>query len=241
MTDRSIEMSPLPYARAAGVLYLVIIVFGLWSELVVRSSLIVSGDATATATNVLASEGLFRLSVVADSIMALCDVALAVLLFYLLKPVSAALSLTAAALRLVQTAIIAASLLFQYAAMLLLHGSGHAEVFDPSQLYALVALALDMHAHGYDLGLVFFGASCLVLGWLVAHSGYLPRALGWLMMAAGLVYLAGSYALFLFPAYVNLLAPLYLIPLVSEVAFCLWLLAKGVDVEAWRARVAAPA
>ena len=237
----AITTSPQPYARVAGVLYLVIIVFGLWSEVFVRGSLIVAGDATETAANILASEGLFRASFAANSVMALCDVALAVLLYVLLRPVNATLALTAAALRLIQTAVIAASLLNQYAALLLLSGAGHAAVFEPDQLYALVVLALDMHGHGYDLGLIFFGLSCLVLGFLVARSGYLPRALGWLVMAAGVVYLVGSYALFLFPAQADAVQPLYVVPVVSEVALCLWLLVRGVNVEAWRQRVALPA
>ncbi len=238
MTDR-IEMSPQPYARVAGLLYLVIIVFGLWSEVFVRSSLIVAGDATATATNILASQGLFRASFAADTLMALSDVALAVLLYRLLRPVNATLALVAAALRLVQTAVIAASLLHHYAALLLLGGAGPAAAFEPDQLYALVALAVDMHGHGYDLGLVFFGASCLVLGFLIARSTYLPKPLGWLVIAAGVVYLIGSYTLFLFPAYAETVAPLYVVPLVSEVALCLWLLVRGVDLAAWRMQVAA--
>ncbi len=237
----AITVSPQPYARAAGALYLVIIVFGLWSEVFVRGSLIVAGDAGTTAANILAAEGLFRASFAADSVMALSDVALAVLLFFLLRPVNTTLALTAAALRLIQTAVIAASLLHQYAALLLLGDAGHAAAFEPAQLHALVVLALDMHGHGYDLGLIFFGASCLVLGFLVVRSGYLPRALGWLVMAAGVVYLIGSYTLFLFPARADMVAPLYVVPIVSEVSLCLWLLIRGVNVEAWRARVVASA
>ncbi len=237
----AITTSPQPYARAAGVLYLVIIVFGLWSEVFVRGNLIVAGDATTTAANILAYKGLFRASFAADSVMALSDVALAVLLYVLLRPVNATLALTAAALRLIQTAVIAASLLHQYAALLLLNDAGHAAAFEPAQLYALVVMAIDMHGHGYDLGLIFFGASCLVLGFLVARSGYLPKALGWLVSAAGVVYLIGSYALFLFPDRAESVAPLYVVPVISEVALCLWLLIRGVNVEQWRARVAAPA
>lgn len=234
-------ISPQPYARTAGVLYLVIIVCGLWSEIFVRSSLIVAGDAAATAGNIVAAEGLFRAGFAADTLMVLSDVGLAVLLYALLRPVNATLALTAAALRLVQTAVIALSLLHQQAALLLLDGSGPAGAFEPAQRQALAVLALDLHGHGYDLGLIFFGASCLVLGFLVSRSGYLPRVLGWLVMAAGVVYLAGSYTLFLFPAHAGTLAPLYVVPVVSEVAFCLWLLVKGVDVAAWRAATAVAA
>ncbi len=234
----AITASPQPYARAAGVLYLVIIVFGLWSEIFVRSTLIVAGDAVTTANNIRESQGLFRASFAADTVMALCDVALAVLLYRLLKPVNATLALVAAAFRLVQTAVIAASLLFYHSALLIMNGAASV-VFDPPQLQALVVLAVDMHGHGYDLGLIFFGASCLVLGFLVWRSLYLPKALGWLVMAAGVVYLVGSFTRFLFPSFVDVVAPLYVVPVVSEVALCLWLLIKGVDVDAWRARGAA--
>ncbi len=223
MTDRSVETSPQRYARMAGGLYLVIIVFGIWSEVFVRASLIVPGDAAATAGNIVAAEGLFRASFAADSIMALCDVALAVLLYVLLRPVNGTLALVAAALRLTQTAVIAVNLLHHYAALMLLNGADYSAAFPPQQLNALVALALEVHAHGYDLGLIFFGFSCLVLGYLIARSGYFPRVLGWLVMAAGAAYLAGSYTLFLFPDQAETVSPIYVVPLISEVALCLWL------------------
>ena len=100
MTIRTTETSPLLYARVAGLLYLIIIVSGIFSEVYVRSKLVVTGDATATAANILASEGLFRIGFAADAIMLLSDVAIAVLFYLLLRPVSNALALTAAAFRL---------------------------------------------------------------------------------------------------------------------------------------------
>jgi len=239
MTNATLETSPQVYARIAGGLYLIIIVFGIWSEMFVRSTLIVAGDAAATAGNIMASEGLFRASFAADSIMALSDVAVAVLLYVLLRPVNRTLALVAAAFRLMQTAVVALNLLHHYAALLLLNGGAYAAAFDPPQLHALVALALDVHAHGYDLGLLFFGVSCLVLGYLIARSGYFPRALGILVAAAGLAYLIGSYTLFLAPNYAETVAPIYVVPLISEVALCLWLLLRGLNVEQWEKRLGA--
>jgi hypothetical protein len=238
MTDRTLETSPQVYARVAGVLYLIIIVFGIGAEVFIRGSLIVPGDAAATAANVSGSPGLFRLGFLGDSIAFLCDVALAVLLYVLLQPVSKTLALMAAAFRLTQTAVIALNLLSYYSALLLLDGADYVAAFDPAQLNALVALALDTHAHGYDLGLIFFGASCLVLGTLIVRSGYLPKWLGALVAVAGVVYLAGSYTLFLAPDLAEAIQPAYAIPLVAEVALCLWLLIRGVNVERWRERAA---
>ncbi len=237
MTARS-ATSPQAYARAAGALYLVIIVFGIGAEVFIRGSLIVPGDAAATAANITTHEGLFRAGFAADSIMALADVALAVLLYVLLAPAGKTLALMAAAFRLTQTAVIGLNLLSYYSALLLLDGSEYAAAFDPAQLNALAALALDRHAHGYDLGLIFFGASCLLLGILIVRSGYLPKWLGGLVALAGVVYLAGSYTLFLAPDLAGAIQPAYAVPLVAEIALCLWLLARGVDVERWRARAA---
>ncbi len=226
--DSALETPPVGYARAAGFLYLVIIACGVFSEVVVRSSLIVAGDAAATATNVATSAGLFRIGFAADVLMLLSDVAIAVLFYLLLRPVSRTLALVAAAFRLTQAAVLGFNLLNYYAALLLLSGEVYVAAFAPKQLDALAMLFLDLHRHGYDLGLIFFGVSSLVLGHLIARSRYIPALLGYGIMAAGTVYLAGSFALFLAPASVPVVAPLYVVPLLAEVSLCLWLLVKGV-------------
>ena len=229
MSARQTETSPVKYARIAGFLYLVIIVFGIFSEVFVRSRLIVTGDAAATASNILASPGLFRIGFAADAIMLLCDVAIAVLFYVLFRPVSKTLSLTAAAFRLTQAAILGFNLLNYYAALLLLNGNEYAATFAAGQVSALALLFLDLHRHGYDLGLLFFGLSNLFLGYLVVRSTFLPRMLGYGLIAAAVVYLVGTFTLFLFPPYAALISPMYVVPLIAELAFCLWLLFKGVS------------
>lgn len=231
MVIRITETSPLVYARIAGLLYLVIIVFGVYSEVFIRSSLIVAGDATATATNILASKGLFRIGFAADSIMLLSDVAIAVLFYVLLKPVSNTLALIAAAFRLIQAAILGFNLLNYYAALLLLSGAGYSTAFETEQHHALAMLFLDMHSHGYDLGLLFFAISNFILGYLVIKSEYFPGILGYGLISAATVYLSGSFVHFLFPDYVSLFTPIYIVPLIAELSFCLWLLIKGVKAK----------
>ncbi len=230
MTHRDIEPALSVYARTAGFLYLVIIVFGIYSEVFIRSSLIVTGDAAATASNILASEGLFRFGFVADAIMLLSDVAIAVLFYVLLKPVSKTLALVAAAFRLTQAAILGFNLLNYYAALLLLNSAAYALAFNSDQLNTMAMLFLDLHGHGYDLGLIFFGLSNLILGSLVIKSGYFPAVLGYGLIAAAVVYLAGSFTRFIFPDYISFIEPVYIVPLIAELAFCLWLLVKGVRV-----------
>jgi hypothetical protein len=234
MTGSTTEPSPLFFARVAGFLYLVIIIFGISGEMFVRSGLIVPGDATATAGNILASQGLFRFGFVADSIMFLSDVALAVLLYFLLKPVSKVAALVALCFRLAQTAVLALNLLHYHAAMLLLNDSAYSAAFGTNQLNALTHFFLDMHGHGYDLGLLLFGLHCLLLGYLVFKSRYLPRTLGVLMVCAGFTYLIGSYTRFIFPNYVTAVSPIYGVAIVAELSICLWLLVKGVNMQHWK-------
>jgi len=236
MTDRARETSPLVYARTAGVLYLIIIVFGIFSEVFIRSRLIVSGDAAATAGNILASEGLFRVGFLADSIMVMSDVALAVLLYVLFRPVNRTLALVATFFRLAQSAVLALNLLNYHAALLLLKDAGPATAFGADQLHAISYLFLDLHGHGYDLGLLLFGIHCLILGYLIVRSGFIPRVLGVLVMAAGVTYLVGSYTRFLFPAYVAFVSPIYIVAFVSELAICLWFLVRGVNLRQWERR-----
>ncbi|MEJ2060475.1 MAG: DUF4386 domain-containing protein [Gammaproteobacteria bacterium] len=228
MKPSSVEMQSLIYARFSGVLYLTIIVFGISSEVFIRSGLIVTGDAAATATNILASKGLFRTGFALDAIMLLSDVAIAILFYQLLKPVSKTLSLMAAAFRLMQAAILGFNLLNYYAPMLLLSEAGYMNAFETGQLHALALFYLDLHSYGYDLGLLFFALSNLILGYLIIRSDYFPSILGYGLQAAAVVYLVGSFTRFLVPDYVSLVEPAYVIPLLAELSFCLWLLIKGI-------------
>jgi hypothetical protein len=63
----------------------------------------------------------------------------------------------------------------------------------------------------------------------------MPKALGYLVMAAGVTYLIGSYTRFLFPDFVGAVSPIYVVAIVSELSLCLWLLVKGVNLERWKA------
>lgn len=224
------------WARMAGVLYLAIIVLGVWSEGFVRSRVIVANEPATTAANILASIGAFQASLVADSVMLLCDVALAVLLFVLLEPVNRVLAMMAAAFRLVQAAVLGVNLLNQQVALTLLSPSSEGGALVGSTRDGLVLLFAQTQDHGYDLGLLFFGINCVITGYLVFKSGFLPRVVGVLVAVSGPVYLAGSYLSLLSPHRAAVFDAAYLLPLVAELSFCLWLLMKGVNGDAWRTR-----
>jgi hypothetical protein len=227
LSSHQADILSFNYGRAAGLLYLLIIVFGISSELLVRANLVVADDPAATAANILAAPGLFRFGFVADVVMLLSDVAIAVLFYLLLRPVSNTLAMLAAAFRLTQAAVLGMNLLNYFAALLLLNGSLGGGTFTIEQLNTLALWFLQLHGYGYDLGLIFFGLSSLLLGYLLVRADYFPSLLGYGLMAAALVYLAGSMSRFLFPAYLPLIEPAYIVPLIAELAFCLWLLVKG--------------
>jgi hypothetical protein len=215
-------------ARVAGVLYVAIIVLGIFAEVVVRSRLVVDGDPGATASNIRESQWLFRAGFAADLVVFLCDVALAIVLYVLFRPVSRTLSMLAAAFRLTQTAIIGLNLLGMFAALLVLREADYLGAFAVEQSEALALLLLDLHTYGYTLGLTFFGVSTLLVGYLALRSRVVPRALCVLLGLAGAGYVADSAAFFLVPGYGGDVSPVLLAPaLVGEVWFALWLLFRG--------------
>ena len=215
-------------ARLAGVLYLVIVCAGVWSEAVVRSNIFVAGDAAETARRLTASADLYRLAFATDAAMVVSDVLLGLLLFWLLRPAGPLLAAMALAFRLTQAAILGMNLLTHSAALLVLTRAELLTGFTSTQLDGLASLLMEAQAQGYDIGLVFFGVNCLLTGALLVRSPAFPSALGWLVGAAGPVYLIGSGLRFLWPAAAGAFAAAYLVPLVAESAFCLWLLLRGV-------------
>jgi len=226
------EISQRNAARVAGFGYLAIIILGIFAEFFVRSKLIVPGEAATTANNILAAEGMFRIGIASDLLMLMFDVLVAWALYVLLKHVNQSLALLAAWFRLLHAAIYAITLLTLFFVLLLLSGADYLAAIETDKLHALVLLFLNGHSYGYDLGLVFFGLHCLVLGYLVFKSGYFPRVLGILLIGAALAYLTGSFTRFLFPDYLALISPIYVVALVAELSLSVWLLFKGVKIQA---------
>jgi hypothetical protein len=231
MTNRLPDISQRKAARIAGFGWLIIIIAGIFAEFVIRMQLIVPGDAATTANNIMDSEWLFRISIVSDLIMLAFDVVVALALYVVLKPVNRSLALLAAIFRLVMDAILGINLLNLIVALLLLRGADYLTVFETDQLHAQALLFLNAHSSGYDLALVFFGLSLLVLGYLVFKSGYIPRILGVLLIIASFGYLIDSFANVLLPqdeAIITMIASILIVlAIIAELSLSLWLIIKG--------------
>lgn len=231
--EQTSEMSPQLKARIAGLLYLLITIAAPFGELFVRGKLLVKDDVAATATNILANESLYRLGGVADLIAFACDVALAALFYALLKPASRSASLQAAFFRLMHAAVVSVATLAYFAPLLLLGRSTPG--FATEQLHSLVSVCLQVHGQGYNIGLFFFGIHCVLVGYLIFRSTFLPRVLGPLMAIAGVCYLINSLATFLAPAFKAQIYPLILVPAgVAELSLMLWLIFAGLNAERWK-------
>ena len=232
--ERIAEASLRPRARITGVVYLLYFLTAIIGEFFLRG-LVVDGDAAATANNILAHESLFRLGLATGLISTACYVAVTALFYDLFKAVSRSLSLLAAFFSLVGCAILAFASLFQLAPLVVLGGSQYLSVFKVEQLRALALMFLELNTQAGNICVVFFGVYCLLIGYLIFRSSFLPRLLGVLMALAGLGWLT-----FLSPPLANRLSPYNLVlGFLAELALMLWLLVRGVNVQRWKEQASA--
>jgi len=232
--ERIAEGSPRPRARITGAVYLLYFLTAILGEFFLKG-IVVDGDAAATATNILAHPSLFRLGLATGLIATALYIALTALFYGLFKPVNRSLSLLAAFFSLVGCAILAFASLFQLAPLVVLGGSPYLSAFKVEQLRALALMFLELNTQANNICVVFFGFYCLLIGYLIFRSAFLPRILGVLMAFAGLGWLT-----FLYPPLANHLSPYNLVlGFLAELLLMLWLLVKGVDVQRWKEQASA--
>lgn len=226
--------SPKRLARIAGVLYLIVAVFGGLSFGYATGKVYVPGDATATAQRVMANAGLVRVGgVVANVFQATAWLFLAMVLYLLLRHVSEDAGRAMVVLVAVGTAITCLNEVFQFAAQLVATQPS----YGATGTSALVLLLLDMHHYGFLIAQVFFGLWLLPLGYLAYQSGLFPRALAVLLAVGGACYLAGTLAVFLLPAVGEAVNSFITIPsAVAELWMVGYLLIIGVRADKERPR-----
>jgi len=235
MTTRTTQTSPQVYARIGGVLYLITIILGAFGELFIRGRIIVPGDAAATATNLKSMESLWRFGIASEMFLGICSIALALILYVLLRPVSRDLALLATFFGLIATAVETAYSLQLVEALFPLGNAAYLKAFTPEQLYAMASLSIKAHGQGFGIALLFFGPFFLVAGYLIFKSGYFPKAIGILYLIPGLSYLTSSFALILAPTFAGRFYFVMAGPaLIGEASLCLWLIVKGVNAERWK-------
>jgi Domain of unknown function (DUF4386) len=224
-------MSTRTMARLAGLLYLIVAVSGGFAQLYARSSVLVVGDAAATAANIRAAETLFLIGIVADVVNIVAFVGVAFLLYAVLSPVRQKLSASFVVLVAMSATIMGVALVSQAGALMVASGPSYAATFGADGADSLSALLLDLHGFGYLIAEVFFGLWLLPLGYVVARSGYFPRMLGIGLVIGSISYLVSFGLSITAPAFTSDLSVLVAMPAaVAELAFMAWLLVRGANV-----------
>jgi len=215
------------YARIAGVAMLLSIVFGLLGEMILPGRIVVARDPAATAANILGNPMLFRLTFAAYLVEALCDVALCVFFYILLKPVDKRLALLSAFFGIASMVMYAVGQSSFFASYLVLGDSPGMTSFSTDQRNALAYLALRIAGTIGWLFLCLYGIASMIRGYLIARSGYLPKLLGILFIIGGACFFLRSATYLLAPKYSS---PILLLPMaLAGIPTMLWLLFRGID------------
>ena len=217
-------------ARVAGFLYLLIVVFGLIAQVVVRDGLVNYRDATITSENIRNSEFLYRFGFVSELLMLVCDIGVTTILYILLRDISRILTLLSTFFRLTSIVILTVVALTHYAALYFLQDSEYLKVFNHNQLNAMALISVRFHGAGYNISLFYFGIHLIILGYLILKYHPFPRIIGILLFIAGLCYVSNSLITFLFPSMVSFIYPAIIIPcFIAELTFSVWLIWKGLS------------
>ncbi|HEX3144319.1 MAG TPA: DUF4386 domain-containing protein [Pyrinomonadaceae bacterium] len=223
--------SPRKIGRSLGLLFLLVIVCGVFAQGFVSERLINFGDAAATANNILAHKGLLQIGFAVYLIEMASQVATAALWYVLLRPVSRPLALTAAFIELAGAIVKTSARVFFIAPLWVLGGGPTVlHSFTTEQVQSIALILLRANDVGAATAMAFFGFSTFLNGYLIFKSTFMPRWLGVLGMIAGLCWL-----LYLYPPLgrgaFGITAPYGLL---VSVAMILWLTIRGVDEAKWK-------
>ena len=230
--DRARPATLVRQARIAGLSYLVVIAGGLFAEVFVRASLLVPGDAAATARAIAADETLWRWGLAVHLVYLVPAIVTNVLICDLFKVVEPTLARLALVFSVAGVVIEAACLLHLFVPLAMLEQSGALAALGEGQRQALSYLAIGLFDTGFGFALLFFAGFCVLIGTLILRSRHIPKLLGALMVVAGGCYVVNTLALILSPALSDRLVPGILLPIgLAELSLALWLAVRGVRTE----------
>jgi hypothetical protein len=231
------EISPRNLARLTGFFFLIVIIAGVFAQGFVAERLIDFRNAGTTASNILANESLYRTGLTVYLIEMTAQIVMSVLLYYLLKPVSRSMALTATVLSLVGCVIKTTARVFFLAPLWVLDGGSALPSLSSDQINSLSLILLRVNDEGAAVALAFFGPATILHGWLIMKSTFLPKWLGVLALVGGI-----AWTTFYWPSLGReLFMVSALIALVGSVAKIGWLMIRGVDEQRWREQAAAAA
>lgn len=226
MTNIITDLTQQKAVTVLRILYPIWMIVGLFSIVYVPATLIVPGDAAATAGNIVADELLFSMGIAGSLITQLIFIVVVLVLYRLFNTVDKNHASLMVIFALVAVPIAMLNSLNRVAALLLLSGADFLEVFSADQLQALMMFFLNLNEQGVIIASIFWGLWLFPLGYLVYKSGYFPRIVGVLVIMGGVGYLLSSFIHIVLPRYETIAAVLELMT-VGEIVFIVWLVLKG--------------
>jgi hypothetical protein len=218
-------------ARIAGLLYLLLVISGVFGIMYIPSQIIVPGDSVTTAKNIISNELLFRTGVLNDIISNTIFLFLVLVLYRLFKQVNENQAKLMFALVIVQIPFVFSMEAFNVTSLMILKGE-ILTTFELSQRQDFAMLFLKINDYGTLPLEMFWGLWLLPFGLLVYKSDFIPRILGILLFVAGIAYMIDSTIGILLPNYSSLVKyPTLLLVAVGEISITLWLLIKGVKTQ----------
>jgi hypothetical protein len=238
MTPKISSWPPRSLARMAGVFQALEATAATYGQVIILGKLFVSGNAVATAGNILAHKPLFWLGFALSVVGVICHLAWALLLYDLMKPANRRVSLFALIIMIVGCAVQALTAVLYVSPLLMLDAGNSLHAFTADQLQALAYAFLRINACAFDAYLVFFGLWCALIGFLIFRSTFMPQILGVLLAISGvgwMVYLAPPVANHIFFPYITAASA------IGEIPLMLWLLIAGVNEQRWNEQASAAA
>jgi hypothetical protein len=216
-------------ARIAGILYLLFLILGIFCMFYVPSQIIIDGNASATANNIMANGLLFRFGIAANIFSQIIFLFLVLVLYKLLKNVDKKHAKLMVNFVFISIPIAFLIILIQIVPLILLSGVSFLKVFSFEQLNALVMLFLNLYEYGIIMMGVFWGLWLYPLGYLVYKSGFIPKIIGVFLIIGCFSFLIDSFSLLLIPSYHNIISNIITLPMsIGELSIIFWFLIKGV-------------
>jgi hypothetical protein len=215
-------------ARLAGLLFLMMVVFGLLAEIFFRQKLFVADDVALTAKNILSNAFLYRAGIISDILMTLSYLLTALVLYKLLSSVNKNLASAMVVLAAAGSVLLTFNILIEIAPLYILSGNDYLSAFNASQKQSLAMLFYNLYQHGYMIGQIFFALWVLPLGVLINKSGFIPKILGILFVVETIFGLMAVIVHFLVPN--GTLETIMMLPMmIAEFSFMFYLLIRGIN------------
>ncbi len=215
--------------RFAGLLFLILVITGVFAEFFVRQKLYVVNDPTATTQNIIENQWLFRLGYVSDLVMSTMFFVYGYVLYLIFKSVHKNISLFLLLCTVISVAMFCQNSLNQFSALELVTNADYSKTYTQEQLQVLSMFFQNIHIKGYYVNQIFFGLYLLPLGYMIIKSGIVPKIIGVFLVLGFIGDMIDFVVYFLFPNVESVLLSNITIPAdIGEISLCLWLLVMGV-------------